>query len=85
MIVRLEPITAIVVAVLLGWAWNTATAPGLSVRCRSSTRVKPSWCRAPVPMCCSQPSEPCLLARPALGFTHHGPALPSGAFSFLPP
>lgn len=28
MIVRLEPITAIVVAVLLGWAWNTATAPG---------------------------------------------------------
>ena len=28
MIVHLEPITAIVVAVLLGWAWNTATAPG---------------------------------------------------------
>ena len=28
MIVRLEPITAIVAAVLLGWAWNTATAPG---------------------------------------------------------
>ena len=28
MIVRLEPITAIVAAVLLGWAWTTATAPG---------------------------------------------------------
>ncbi len=28
MIVRLEPITAIVVAVLLGWARTTATAPG---------------------------------------------------------
>ena len=28
MIVRLEPVTAIVVAVLLGWAWNTATATG---------------------------------------------------------
>jgi len=26
-IVRLEPITASVVAVMLGWAWNTATAP----------------------------------------------------------
>jgi len=42
MIVRLEPITAIVVAVLLGWAWNTATAPGRCAKCRRFTRVKPS-------------------------------------------
>lgn len=28
MIVRLEPITAIVFAGLLGWEWNAATAPG---------------------------------------------------------
>ena len=37
MIVRLEPITAIVVAVLLGWAWNTTTAQGLSFF------VLPAW------------------------------------------
>jgi len=38
MIVRLEPITAIVVAVLLGWAWNTATAPGPVCQVQEFTR-----------------------------------------------
>lgn len=27
MIVRLEPITATTLAVMLGWAWNTSLAP----------------------------------------------------------
>ena len=43
MIVRLEPITAIVVAVLLGWAWNTATAAPLRRGAAASQVSLASW------------------------------------------